>query len=375
MQILTVLALALAASARSLEELNRRAPFTLKNGQDALALNAKFKTLSASSPCTENACVQQKFAQCVRGKFVVSPCGPGTICAALPLVNKAGTSITCTTQADVNSRIAATGAKAPSGNNNTGENKNGAGAGNNNPPSNNGGNKNEGSNNNTGGNNGNNNGSNNPQTSLTLDPAVIAKGFANNGQSVPVAGQVASLTSTNNYINFCKTVNLPLTNGAQVTGGSCNPAPMGVIPSNTRMPSSKFVFPLNLSKVKANTKFTVKMRIKNIETGNFVNAQQNYFSAPQQLNGQGIIRGHSHVVIEKLTSMQQTQVTDPTAFAFFKGLNDKAAGGILSADVDKGLPAGIYKLSSINTAANHQPVLGPVAQHGSFDDAVYFTVE
>lgn len=31
-------------------------------------------------------------------------------------------------------------------------------------------------------------------------------------------------------------------------------------------------------------------------------------------------------------------------------------------------------MSSINAASNHQPVLIGVAQHGSLDDAVYFTV-
>ncbi|TFY79009.1 hypothetical protein EWM64_g5000, partial [Hericium alpestre] len=35
---------------------------------------------------------------------------------------------------------------------------------------------------------------------------------------------------------------------------------------------------------------------------------------------------------------------------------------------------GTYRLSSINSAANHQPVLVAVAQHGSMDDQIYFTV-
>ncbi|KAF8665145.1 hypothetical protein AX16_000611 [Volvariella volvacea WC 439] len=214
-----------------------------------------------------------------------------------------------------------------------------------------------------------------PQTSLTLDPAVIATGFANDGQAQPSAGQVASLTSTNNFINFCLTVpDLPITNGQQIRAGSCNPAPMGVIPATTAMPSSKFVFPTNGATIEANTPFTIEMAINNLETGNFVNAQQNYFSAPQQINGQGIIRGHSHVVVEQLESFQQTTPTDPNVFAFFKGLNGAAANGILSASVDRGLEPGFYKLSSINTASNHQPVLVPIAQHGSLDDAVYFEV-
>ncbi|EEB87736.1 hypothetical protein MPER_14809, partial [Moniliophthora perniciosa FA553] len=43
-------------------------------------------------------------------------------------------------------------------------------------------------------------------------------GFANDGQDVPAAGQVASITSTNNFINFCLTApNTLLTNGKQIT--------------------------------------------------------------------------------------------------------------------------------------------------------------
>ena len=213
-------------------------------------------------------------------------------------------------------------------------------------------------------------------TSLTLSSQVICQGFSNDGQSTPSPGQVASLTSSNNFINFCATVQAPLTNGQQIAGGSCNPAPMGVIPSTQRMPSSKFVSPVNLAKIPANTAFTIRMQIKNLETGNFVNPNSNYFAAPQQLNAQGLIMGHSHVVVEALTSLQQTEATDPTKFAFFKGLNSKAdSNGILEAEVTSGLPRGVYKLSSINAAANHQPVLVPVAQHGSLDDTVYFTVE
>jgi len=224
--------------------------------------------------------------------------------------------------------------------------------------------------------NGNNggNGGGDPQKSLTLDPAVIASGFANNGQDVPAAGQVASLTSTNNFINFCLTVpNQQITNGKQIAAGSCNPAPMGSIPSSANMPSAKFTNPKNGDTIAANTAFTISMAINNLETGNFVNAEENYFSAPQQLNAQGLIIGHSHVVVETLQALDQTTPNDPSKFAFFKGLNDAAQGGILTASVTAGLPAGAYRLCSINTAANHQPALVPIAQHGSLDDCVYFT--
>ncbi|PBK87820.1 hypothetical protein ARMGADRAFT_1016406 [Armillaria gallica] len=86
--------------------------FQKQNGEDAKALNAQFASLTASSPCTDGdeACVNSGFAQCVGGQFTITQCAGGTQCFALPLVNKAGTSIACTTQADADSRIAATGA-------------------------------------------------------------------------------------------------------------------------------------------------------------------------------------------------------------------------------------------------------------------------
>lgn len=213
------------------------------------------------------------------------------------------------------------------------------------------------------------------QSSLTLDPAVIMKGLAQDGQETPEAGQVPSLTSTNNFINFCLTQpNLPLTNGQQVTTGSCNQTPMGVIVASSKMPSAKFTNPKNGDTIAANQEFTISMAISNLETGNFVNAQANYFAAPAQVNSDGVLIGHSHVVVEQLQSLDQTTPTDPTKFAFFKGLNAAAQGGVLTADVTAGLPAGVYRLASINTASNHQPALVAVAQHGSLDDAVYFTV-
>jgi hypothetical protein len=149
---------------------------------------------------------------------------------------------------------------------------------------------------------------------------------------------------------------------------------MGAIPSTANMPSAKFVNPTNLQNIAENTAFTVQMAISKLTTGNFVNADENYFSAPQQLDGNGQIKGHSHVVIEQVSDLRQATPTNPNVFAFFKGLNAAASGGILTANVTSGLPAGTYRLASINTSANHAPVLVPIAQHGTLDDVVYFTV-
>jgi len=224
--------------------------------------------------------------------------------------------------------------------------------------------------------NGANNGDNSdPQSSLILDTRVICSNCAQDGQANQTQGQVPSLTSKNNFINFCLTVDYPLTNGQQLKGGSCNPVPMGVVPPLTNMPSSKFVHPKNLDAVKANTPFEIKMAIKHLDTGLFTNPDTNYFGAPQQLNDQKDIKGHAHFVIEQLGSINSITVSDPTQFAFFKGVNTPAdQKGQLCANVTDGLPEGVYKLSSIVASANHAPVNVAVAQRGVIDDQVYFFV-
>ncbi|KAJ7226024.1 hypothetical protein GGX14DRAFT_423539 [Mycena pura] len=391
------LALALSASARP-ARFQRRAAFTLANGQQAIKENASFKTLTASSSCTagQDACVTGQFAQCVNGKFVLQPCAGGTVCASLPLDNKPGTSITCDTQADVDARIAAVGPRHA-----TGATDAGAGSGASAaappasgtapdssaaaaatsaaapPPANDAGAAAAAA----------------PpvstfgappsaaalalQTSLTLDPSVVCSGFSDDGQNPPVAGQSASSTSTNNYINFCALTlpSLPLTNGAQVTTGSCNPAPIGQIPSVDNMPSAKFNFPKNGDSINANVPFNATLNIQGIQTGVFTNAQKTYFAAPQTLNAQGQIVGHTHIVIETLSSLDQITPTDPKKFFFFKGVDAPAQDGIAAALVTTGVPAGAYRICSINSSSNHQPVIVPIAQHGSLDDCSYFTAK
>jgi hypothetical protein len=86
----------------------------------------------------------------------------------------------------------------------------------------------------------------------------------------------------------------------------------------------------------------------------------------------GDVVGHTHIVIEALEALDQTTPTDPTRFAFFKGVDTPAAAdGTVTIQVAAGLPAGVYRMSTINTAANHQPVLVAVAQHGWLDDQIY----
>jgi hypothetical protein len=208
-----------------------------------------------------------------------------------------------------------------------------------------------------------------------LEQRVISTNFEQDGSANGTAGQEPSLTSKNNFINFCLTINLPLTNGQQIKGGSCNTAPMGVIAPSTNMPSSKFIAPNNLDAIQANTTFQIKMAIRHLDAGHFTNPDTTYYGAPQQLNSGNDIIGHTHFVIEKLGSVTSTDPSDPSKFAFFTGVNTAADHeGNVSVNVTNGLPAGVYKISSINTSANHAPVLVAVAQHGALDDQIYVRV-
>ncbi|KAJ3000819.1 hypothetical protein NUW54_g6724 [Trametes sanguinea] len=71
--------------------------------------------------------------------------------------------------------------------------------------------------------------------------SVIAKGFENDGQDQPTAGQVPSLTSSNQLHQLLRDRAEPaITNGKQIKTGSCNPAPMGMpalFPNGTFGPS------------------------------------------------------------------------------------------------------------------------------------------
>lgn len=211
---------------------------------------------------------------------------------------------------------------------------------------------------------------NNIQSSLVLDPSVLCTACTDNGQNPPVDQQSPSLTSNNNFIDFCK--GKTLTNGQQLVQGSCNGVPIGDIIPSSNMPAAKISFPKNGGTFEANKQFTATINIKNMVTGNFVNAQTNYYGAPQQLQGKNVI-GHSHLTVQKLNSIDSTDVLDPSIFQFFKGINAAAVNGVMTVDVTDGLPPGVYRFCTMNTTANHTPVMVAIAQHGSLDDCIYAT--
>ncbi|KAH8826876.1 hypothetical protein DL96DRAFT_1604648 [Flagelloscypha sp. PMI_526] len=85
-----------------------------QNGLDAQALNEEFKNLKADATCdaSEIACIGGKLALCDGGKFITMDCPATTTCAAVPLVNKAGTSVVCTTEQDIDNRMKEAGVNA-----------------------------------------------------------------------------------------------------------------------------------------------------------------------------------------------------------------------------------------------------------------------
>jgi hypothetical protein len=150
---------------------------------------------------------------------------------------------------------------------------------------------------------------------------------------------------------------------------------MGDIPAKTAMVSSILINPKAGDQIPAGKDFQIQVQVNNLVAGAFTNADTTYYAAPQALQG-GKIVGHTHVSVQDLgKSLNPSQPPDPTQFAFFKGINDAGNGnGLLSADVAGGLPAGNYRVCTIVSAANHQPVIMPVAQRGVQDDCNKFTV-
>ena len=138
---------------------------------------------------------------------------------------------------------------------------------------------------------------------------------------------------------------------------------MGDIPSTSNMVSSIIVSPQLGENVEENTTFNISVQTQGLAAGSFTNPDATYYAAPQQLTG-GKIVGHTHVTVQSLgNSLNPTTAPDPTTFAFFKGINDGGNGqGLLSAVVTGGLPAGNYRVCTMASSSNHQPVLMPVAQ-------------
>jgi transcription initiation factor TFIID subunit 15 len=54
---------------------------------------------------------------------------------------------------------------------------------------------------------------------------------------------------------------------------------------------------------KAHSTFNVVISVDNLQTGQFTNPNLTYYSAPQQLNSDGNILGHTHITIQVIPQM------------------------------------------------------------------------
>ncbi|CAG8700421.1 27008_t:CDS:1, partial [Racocetra persica] len=172
--------------------------------------------------------------------------------------------------------------------------------------------------------------------------------------------------------DFCKNLTgVPELNGTQIPSGLCSSQIMGQIPSNDHMLSTLILQPPNEAVIPANQTFNVTVKIANLETGHFSDPETEYYLSPQTLNNDGVVVGHSHIVVQPLTSESgDAPAPDAKTFAFFKGLNDPFNdGGVFSQEVT-GLSAGRYRICTLSSTFTHQPVIMPVAKRGAQDDCI-----
>ncbi|EGG09488.1 uncharacterized protein MELLADRAFT_124062 [Melampsora larici-populina 98AG31] len=218
-----------------------------------------------------------------------------------------------------------------------------------------------------------------PQNSQDLSPLAVQEASKHDGKEKPE--QAPSLTSPNNFINFCisgagKLGNAVIQNGAQTKKvNACNGIPMGMIPAPDKTPSLRFFSPKNLDTVPAKKTFTVSISVKNLEAGHFTAPLETYFAAPITLNEAAVVIGHTHIVAQRVESLTSTALLDPREFKFFKGIDSPVdKEGKLHAEVKDGLEKGVYRFSTMTASSNHQPIAVAVAQHDSMDDVIYITV-
>ncbi|KAF8431798.1 hypothetical protein L210DRAFT_900466 [Boletus edulis BED1] len=82
------------------------------NGPAAKALNDQYQSLTATTSCSNDgdfACIQNQFATCYEGRYVLSACHSGWSCAALPNEWDEGTTTTCDTNDNISYRFSQAG--------------------------------------------------------------------------------------------------------------------------------------------------------------------------------------------------------------------------------------------------------------------------
>lgn len=174
---------------------------------------------------------------------------------------------------------------------------------------------------------------------------------------------VAYSVKENTINNVCNLSKIALANGTQNFNGECAETFMGEIPNLNNMISTVILFPKDNDEIEENQSFLIRTKTIGLHTGFFSDPEQQYYLFPQTLDDQGLIQGHSHVVIQEIKNEEEP--LDPKFFTFFKGLNDQIdSNGELNVLVENGLPAGKYRICTMVSSFAHQPTLMPIAQRG-----------
>lgn len=84
------------------------------------------------------------------------------------------------------------------------------------------------------------------------------------------------------------------------------------------------------------------------QAGLYANPDFSFYSAPQTTNESGILRGHSHIVIEAIPDYMSDEPLDASRFTLFKAIKKAAVGGILTPIITGGVPAGLYRMSTVS---------------------------
>lgn len=83
---------------------------------------------------------------------------------------------------------------------------------------------------------------------------------------------------------------------------------MGRIPSRQKMISAIITNPKNGEDVAAGASIEFRVKINNLAAGAFTNPAITYYSAPQDLDNQGRVIGHTHISVQKIDSLTTTNV-------------------------------------------------------------------
>ncbi len=176
-------------------------------------------------------------------------------------------------------------------------------------------------------------------------------------------------------VDFCTSQGFSedqIANGTQQVTSTCSRTVLGALPDVNNMISTIITLPFNGEIIPFGTNFTVIVVSSNIDFGFFDDPQTQYYITPQTLNENGLIKGHTHITVEKITD--RFQPLDARFPVFFRGLNGPSEDGSLSVIVDgsafEETGRGNYRICTITASSSHAPVLMPVARRGSQDDCI-----